>query len=212
MQPFKCILILSFIWVFVSAKPDNSATKLPGEDINIKIQVGAQTFLHGDLTFDIYKTKSSIKIVYSFLDSLRFSTFRTDTEVLAIERQHQQLSVSQPGVPHPFPARYGELIKKHEAFSRDSVLLDAKNYPAYCDLLNRIVVTSSEILENKEHNKKRILLDGTGVTFYITTNSSTMTISVVSPNTDSNPLLYGLLNSSQKLYYDNKGKGTANKK
>ena len=203
---------MSFIWVFVSAKPDNSATKLPGEDINIKIHGTSASIINGEFSLDIHKSNIYIKIVSSVLDSFRFSEMRVDTEAIHIAKQHQQLNISEPGIFHPFPKRYTEILEKYKVFTRDSVLLETKNYPAYCELLDRVITTSAEVLENKERNKNRIVLDGAWITYEINVMSAKKTVRAHSPDVKSNPLLCELLNSSEKLYHDNKGKDKDSKK
>jgi len=90
--------------------------------------------------------------------------------------------------------------KKYTYYSTDSLLISTLFNPLYTKLLSEVVLTNTDSLENKKKNAERVVLDGVQFFFDIKIGDAEHTAQAQSPNQDSHPILYQLLEQTLDIY------------
>jgi len=91
------------------------------------------------------------------------------------------------------------LYRKYAVCKLDSVSFDLQTDSGYAHLIEKIVASSKDELENAEANK-RIIPDGVHFTFVIRSGSGARKVSAQAPNPKSHPLLYQFLEATLNAY------------
>jgi len=187
-------------FVFGQTKP----AALPKTDVMINISALSTVAINGEYHINIHKTKKQIKVIYSFLDSIASSKLRKDKNYINTKKYYKSISNKQQGLANDSVQRYysmlGDVLNKYKVYTKDSITLKLTTDTSYDNLINSIISTSKEQLENLEVSKKRTFLDGISFTFKITANGTTRTVYADTPDKMSHPQLYRLIKESMAVY------------
>ena len=85
-------------------------------------------------------------------------------------------------------------------YDTDSIIVLNNENKNYVKLIQEVLKSPTEVLENKNH----IVLDGTRMNFILTNNDIIRTVYAHSPTSTSNPILYKLITETTSLYRKNK--------
>jgi hypothetical protein len=144
----------------------------------------------------ITRTATQVNLWYGSLDSVRMKRFRTDPDYYTTA-----LAVPDPDAERARLLRFGAAIQKYKVFTQDSIQLKVKSHRSLVQLLDSVYLATPELLEQREANRKRIVLDGTLV--YVVMKSEgriTQAVGAQSPEPGTHPLLYRLVHESLQAY------------
>lgn len=174
---------------------------------HISIVMGGSSAFKGALfTVRIDASRDSIKVVYKLNRSVDYKAVSNDSvykKWLKYTIAPLNVTASQDTVMKAL-AKCAGVIGKYTSYDKDSLLLDAKTNIAYATLLNRIVATPSDTLENVANHPPRIVHDGTHYGFTIFDGKTSRNLWATSPTQKTFPILYELLDETMEVYRDNK--------
>lgn len=175
---------------------------------NYSIIINATTSVSdSEFIVNIHKSPNDIKIVYILRDSVddisleqnKYHTVYKDT----LFKLFNDLSANRNTFTL-YASKLDSLTKLYSYYRKDSILLDVKTNISYNNLLNKIVRSTREELENKVGNKNRVTLDGTSFRFNVITSNQDKFIYANSPRETSHPLLYQLISETLNIYRQTK--------
>jgi hypothetical protein len=144
----------------------------------------------------ITRTARQVHLWYGSLDSVRMKPFRADPDFY--ESNTTRLD---PDAERARLLRFGAAIQKYKVFTQDSMQVGVASHHSLVQLLDSVYMAAPELLEQKEANRGRVVLDGTLV--YVVMKSGgkvTQQIGAVSPQPGTHPLLYRLVHESLQAY------------
>jgi hypothetical protein len=200
------VILTSFV------PPDKTHSESQNEDVDIQIQANPSMMTGGNFTIEVFKVKKTVKIVYNILDSVRFSGLRIDTEMVNLTKNRGLLDRSDTAKSNAVMKHIGKLVEKYKACSRDSMSFDLKDDIAYSNLLDSMVLADKGVLENTTHNKNRIVLDGTHISYVIKAHNQSKIVYAHSPTAESHPILYAFTKRTLDIYREKKKDGILTKK
>src|ERR1035437_1203261 len=164
---------------------------------SIKTRVTVASLTYGEFITYIEKKKNKLKIFYSFRDSVS-KVFYKDDKVK--ELLHSYMT-ENPEEQKATRRSLDSLENKYSYYSKDSLILKASKNITFIRLLEKIISTPKEELENIEASKKVHVLDGAEYSFIIKTSKETKYVHAnqyIDPVI--HPLLYQLYIEIQNIY------------
>ena len=104
------------------------------------------------------------------------------------------------------------IAEKYTFFSEDSIEIANSENEGYLNLINEVLKSPTDSLDNKILNKNRIVLDGIYMTFTFIDKDTKRKVSARTPTVKSHRLLYELVTSSTSIYRDTKKNDFLNKR
>ena len=159
-------------------------------------------------TIAIDKADDRIKIVYTLKDSVsqeelykdeRYKALLLKADTLFSQQERDKAELLK--VTDALDA----LTKQYTHYRKDSLVFNSRKNAAYTKLLNEVYLSTPEELENKEANRRRIVLDGTMFQFILTSNAGSRVVYAHSPSSDSHPLLSRLIDTTLEVYRQKTG-------
>lgn len=144
----------------------------------------------------ITRTAKQVHLWYGSLDSVRMTRFRTDPDFY-----NPNVTEPDPDAERARLLRFGAAIQKYKVFTQDSMQVGVASHRPLVQLLDSVYLAAPELLEQKEANRGRVVLDGTLV--YVVMKSGgkvTQQVGAVSPRPGTHPLLYRLVHESLQTY------------
>jgi hypothetical protein len=190
------LLIIAFISVFNIAGAQNI-----NDDFKIDI-TASDTFEGTNLLINIRKRADSIKIIYKLRDSINYKGMFKDkrynelSKYMAYPLNIKTGRDSMRMIDHELDS----INEKYTHYSIDSLLISTHFMPLYTKLLDEVVLTNTDSLENKKKNVDRHVMDGVDFYFDIKIGDAERTLQAQSPNQDSHPILYQLLEQTLDVY------------
>jgi|GEM_PF-1751646 len=144
---------------------------------------------------NVYKYRNSVKIVYAYRDSIKYSEIRKDPAYrpLASVAFRYKSTDSRGQVANDNLTNY---FDQHSDYTKDSVIVDIKRDTLYKNLLTRIAQTSEAELKRKHDDID--VLDGDFPSFIIIAKNETKKAWAHSPKPQSYPVLYSLLHNTME--------------
>ncbi len=199
-------LLVRILFVFLALI--SFKTIILSQDNHSSIHFRAVTSVSGEEYFiDILPFKDSAKLIFRIKKSVKQSKLYKDTNFIRIIETLKSVKKFGPNndTVKTYIAKLDSLNSIYTIYERDSLFIsNTKNEP-YFELVQEVLNTSAEILENKNNN--RIVIDGEKLIFKITKNGISQTVYAYSPTITSNPLLYKLVKETKGLYRLNKKNG-----
>jgi len=166
-----------------------------GQSTNFTIKIDAKPFSLKTYNIEINKSNNTIKIKYNMVDSISKIIGNDSIEILAIlnEISNQDSSTEKR---KELRKKLEFLMLKHTFFKSDSIVFDICNNKDYSSLFDSVYNLKEEDL----NVEKRMVLDGIHYTIYIRQDNKLLReLHVHCPDKIHNPLIYQLINESNKL-------------
>jgi hypothetical protein len=171
------------------------------DTFSIRIHVSSGNISEGEFVTYIDKKGTDLKIVYAFRDSVSKAYYKSPLvkELIQTSRLYDRTQ-SNPKLSE-IDRILDSLKIKNSYYSKDSLSLNASNNLGFINLLEKIISTPKELLENREATKKVVVLDGANYSFIIETNKEKKYVYAY-PFLDPiiHPLLYQLYTEVQNIY------------
>ena len=154
------------------------------------------------MLINIYRHIDSVKVVYKLRDSVNYKSMFKDKRYNELKKYAEyplNIKTSLDSMKEIY-RKLDSIDYKYTFYSEDSLLITSTLKPLYTKLLDDVVGTSSDSLENKEANKARIVFDGTIFEFKIKNRNTERIVNAQQPNPKSHPILYQLLKQTLELY------------
>ncbi|MDB5135912.1 MAG: hypothetical protein JWP37_2515, partial [Mucilaginibacter sp.] len=196
----KSIWLIVFLFIGLSLRAQN-------HDNDFRINIGASNAFKGTIfLMNIYKRADSIKVIYKLKDSVNYKGLFSNKRYNDLRKYTiAPLNVTANfDTVHNAFMESSAITEKYTYYSKDSIMLNIRTYPSYTNLLEKIVKTSRDELENTKANKDRVVMDGTHYGFDIIFKSGEKVVQAHSPDPKSHPLLYRLLQTTFNVYRDRK--------
>jgi hypothetical protein len=144
---------------------------------------------------------SQFKLVYRVKDSLSALLYKDPLVETYLNKFKSLTHLSQQSDSlMDLVQKIDSLRQRYTYYSTDSMSIHKKDKPSYAKLVDRILHTPIDSLEQKANNRNRIVLDGTGFVFGLQQNGRTQKAYAHSPTEASHPLLHTLLQNTFALY------------
>ncbi|MES2378014.1 MAG: hypothetical protein V4553_15610 [Bacteroidota bacterium] len=189
MTKIKSFLLIS-IFLFISVDLFAQSIVKKG-DIVIHL-TGNDAFVNHRFYIDIYKKSNSVKVVYSYLDSLKHSEVGKDPEYARVENKKQEYEDNDPKRKLHWDT-IGMIFERHKAYTRDSVTINLKTDTAYSNLLQRVANVDKAELAPKIDP---MVLDGDSMSINIITTDKNMQAAAHAPGAKTHPLLFSFITST----------------
>lgn len=197
----KFVLLFLFLLIFVSAKSQSVH-----DTFSIKITNSSATVLPREFVCRIDKKDNQLNIFYSAIDGFDKAFFK-DNKVRGLLNTYVSFDTNNlnPYLEHQH--LLDSLRKRYSHYKKDSLSLKASDNIYIVDLVEKIISTPKEELENIEASKKVSVLDGSNYSFIMETPKATKYVSVY-PILDPvlHPLLYELFDEINAIYKRNNQK------
>ena len=193
----KRILFLFFTLFFFKR------TVFGQNSVDARILLRATTSVAGGEYFiDILPQYVSTKIIFKLKNRMRQFELEADTNT--IRYRHILDSVKNFNPNNDTVKTYLEKLDliylAYTLYDTDSIIVLNNENKNYVKLIQEVLKSPTEVLENKNH----IVLDGTRMNFILTNNDIIRTVYAHSPTSTSNPILYKLITETTSLYRKNK--------
>lgn len=199
-QKIFVVVTLLFYQLTIFAQPSN----------NSRILLRATTSVAGGEYFiDILSNDDSTKVIFKLKKGMKQSEFEADTNTIRIR---QILKSVKNVVPYNdtikiFSLKLDSIFIAYTNYDYDSLTISNSKYEYYDKLIQEVLNSPTEILENRNH----VVLDGITMSFQLTKKDITRTIYARSPKLASNPVLYNLITETTDLYRRSKKNDFLNK-
>ena len=192
------ILFLTFTFLNYFTKGQESTTSI--------ITIRATTSVSGQaFSVDIFRNEDNIKVLYKTKESL---SDKIETDSNLTKHRKALMSVKNLTPQNDTVSFYLEQIDSinqvYTKYGVDSLQFNKTENKEFDSLLNAILSSSSEILENKSVSKNNVVLDGTLIRFKITNDQTSRVIYAYSPSSTTYPLLNKLITQTLDLYRQTK--------
>lgn len=187
------LVIISFSLVTLGQNKDIS-----------KIFIRATTEVAGREYFIYILTgNDSTKVIFKLKERVLQSQLEADTNTNVYTQMIKSVRNFTPDndTVRTYLHKLDSLYTAYTLYSNDSIIVANSKDEDYINLIQEVLISPSEVLENKSH----FVLDGTTMTFMLTKSNVTRTVYAHSPTPTSNPLLYRLITETTELYRRNKG-------
>ena len=152
---------------------------------------------------NIQRSSDQIKIVYAVRDSLSDERLKDNKDYATLSKQFLTANEERDkDLMHSILYQLDSI--EITSYTKDSIVFKPSANRHYTNLINEINTASTEQLENKEANKKRIVVDGTLFRIKIQSASGSRIIYANSPRENSHPLLTKFINKTMDIYRDEK--------
>jgi hypothetical protein len=182
------LLIAVCLFTSVELSAQNAVKK---GDIVIHL-TGNDAFVNHRFYIDIYKKSNSVKVVYSYLDSLKHSEVGKDPEYARVENKKQEYEDGDPRRKLYWDT-IGMIFERHKAYTRDSVTINLKTDTAYSNLLQRVAYADKADLAPKIDP---MVLDGDSMSINIITADKNMQAAAHAPVAKTHPFLFSFITST----------------
>ena len=163
-----------------------------------QIEIVASASIDGTEFFiKITPGKDRTKITFKIRDSI---SVNLDRDKAYYTHRNYLLSMNSIDLKNDTVVNYLSILKaiteKYSFYSEDSVEIVNTDYKGYLHLIDEVLNTATDRLENKN----RLFLDGINISFTLKDKDSTRKANAHSPTAESHPLLYELLTGSTSIY------------
>ena len=166
------------------------------------INIRATTSVAGKEFFvDIFRDKDKIKVLYKIKESVS-NKHDADTTLMNYRKfllSNKNLTPQNNTVSF-YLEKMDSINQMYTTYQVDSLEFNRTENKEFDKLLNSILSSSSEILENQSANKSYLILDGTIMRFKLTDHKNSRIVYAYSPNSTTYPLLTNLVKQSMDLY------------
>ena len=164
----------------------------------------------GEYFIDILPSNYNTKLIFKIKKRIRQSELEADTNTV---RYRQILKSVKNFIPtndtvKTYLAKLDSIYIAYTLYDTDSLIVTNSKNENYLKLIQEVLNSPTEILENKNH----FVLDGTRMNFTLTNNGISRTVYAHSPTLTSNPSLYKLITETTALYRMNKRNNFLNKR
>ncbi len=159
------VLLCFFLDAFGIAKAQTKT-----DTFSIRIHVSSGNISEGEFVTYIDKKGNDLKIVYSFRDSVSKAYYKSPLVKELIQTSWLYDRTQSNPKLYEIDRILDSLKIKNSYYSKDSLLLIASRNAGFINLLEKIISTPKELLENREATKKVAVLDGANYSFIIETN------------------------------------------
>lgn len=199
MQLYSPIMKASLLLCISLAVLGTARGQTQTDSFSINIIVTTGSIQNGEFATKIDKNGNDIKMVYSFRDSIAKAYYK-DKRYLNLSSSLKKNDRTNSSENLKIFKALHSVEEEYSYYSKDSLSLNARGTASFTGLLEKIVTTSKEELENLEVSKKRNLLDGAYYSFIIKTNKGTKYVYAISPDPKTHPLLSQLTDEVLNIY------------
>ena len=189
-------IILFLIFSLLTFFSEGQETTSSGINIRATTSVAGKEFF-----VDIFRNKDKIKVLYK-IKEMTSNKRDADTTLMNYKKvllSNKNLTLQNNTVSF-YLEKMDSINQMYTTCWVDSLAFNRTEHKDFDNLLNSILSSSSEVLENKSANKSHLILDGTVMRFKLTDNNNSRIVYAYSPNSATYPLLTNLVKQSMELY------------